>query len=269
VKSLFKKTAIAAVVSAGLVVATGCDHKLQISNGNVAKSGAITADSTFEDKAAYAIGASLGDYVAQMKNTQEQLVGVIPTDKIIAGFSDGVTSQGAMDRPQIEATLKELDKKIQEKIEQHSKAAAADNLKQGEAFLQANAKKDGVVVTASGLQYKVITEGTGAKPQKGDTISVTYKGTTIDGKVFDEQSKPVEFPLDNMIPGWVEGLQLMSEGSEYELYIPSKLGYGENAVGQVIKPNSTLVFNVKLVQVKKAEAKAEEPKAEEKAAAKK
>ena len=97
-------------------------------------------------------------------------------------------------------------------------------------------------------------------PKKGDTISVIYKGTLIDGTVFDEQKSPVVFPLDNMIPGWIEGLQLMAVGSEYELYIPSKLGYGENAVGNMIKPNSVLIFNVKLTDVKEAKKETEKKK---------
>ena len=113
----------------------------------------------------------------------------------------------------------------------------------------------GVALVTAGLLAMVNHVTEGPKAVKGDTISVTYKGSTIDGNVFDEQTKPVDFPLDNMIPGWIEGLQLMNVGSEYELYIPASLGYGENAVGQFIKPNSVLVFNVKLVDIKKAEEK--------------
>ena len=163
-------------------------------------------------------------------------------------------------RDEIEDILKDLDKRIQEKVEVETKKAAEDNLKAGEDFLKANATKEGVVTTASGLQYKVITKGEGAMPKKGDTISVIYKGTLIDGTVFDEQKSPVVFPLDNMIPGWIEGLQLMAVGSEYELYIPSKLGYGENAVGNMIKPNSVLIFNVKLTDVKEAKKETEKKK---------
>jgi FKBP-type peptidyl-prolyl cis-trans isomerase FkpA len=129
-------------------------------------------------------------------------------------------------------------------------------------------KKEGVITTESGLQYRVIKKGDGVKPKAGDIISVTYKGKTIDGNVFDEQDKPVEFPLDNMIPGWVEGLPLMNVGSEFEFYIPAKLAYGENGAGQFIKPNSVLIFEVKLVDVKKPEEKkSEEKKGEEKVVA--
>ena len=235
---------MASCVAALVCTLTACDHKVSISNNGVVANGsnatasALTKDSTFEQKAAYAIGASLGELV-------------------INGFSEGIKGQSSLKRNEIETILKDLDKKIQEKLEAEAKKAASDNLNAGKEFLKENAKKEGVVTTASGLQYKVITQGEGKAPKKGDTISVTYRGSTIDGAVFDEQKKPVEFPLDNMIPGWVEGIQLMKVGSEFELYIPSELGYGESAVGQLIKPNSVLIFNVKLVDVK--EQKAQEP----------
>ena len=195
-----------------------------------------------------------------MKKNQESFIGQLNSEMIVAGFQDGVNGASMLGRDEIESVLKDLDKRIQEKVEVETKKAAEDNLKAGEDFLKANASKEGVVTTASGLQYKVITKGEGAMPKKGDTISVIYKGTLIDGTVFDEQKSPVVFPLDNMIPGWIEGLQLMAVGSEYELYIPSKLGYGENAVGNIIKPNSVLIFNVKLTDVKEAKKEAEQKK---------
>lgn len=260
---LLKKSVMASCVAALVCTLTACDHKVSISNNGVVANGsnatasALTKDSTFEQKAAYAIGASLGEYVANLKQGQEQFIGELPTELVIKGFSEGIKGQSSLKRNEIETILKDLDKKIQEKLEAEAKKAASDNLNAGKEFLKENAKKEGVVTTASGLQYKVITQGEGKAPKKGDTISVTYRGSTIDGAVFDEQKKPVEFPLDNMIPGWVEGIQLMKVGSEFELYIPSELGYGESAVGQLIKPNSVLIFNVKLVDVK--EQKAQEP----------
>lgn len=260
---LLKKSVMASCVAALVCTLTACDHKVSISNNGVVANGsnatasALTKDSTFEQKAAYAIGASLGEYVANLKQGQEQFIGELPTELVINGFSEGIKGQSSLKRNEIERILKDLDKKIQEKLEAEAKKAASDNLNAGKEFLKENAKKEGVVTTASGLQYKVITQGEGKAPKKGDTISVTYRGSTIDGAVFDEQKKPVEFPLDNMIPGWVEGIQLMKVGSEFELYIPSELGYGESAVGQLIKPNSVLIFNVKLVDVK--EQKAQEP----------
>ena len=254
---------MASCVAALVCTLTACDHKVSISNNGVVANGsnatasALTKDSTFEQKAAYAIGASLGEYVANLKQGQEQFIGELPTELVINGFSEGIKGQSSLKRNEIETILKDLDKKIQEKLEAEANKTTSDNLNADKEFIKENAKKEGVVTTASGLQYKVITQGEGKAPKKGDTISVTYRGSTIDGAVFDEQKKPVEFPLDNMIPGWVEGIQLMKVGSEFELYIPSELGYGESAVGQLIKPNSVLIFNVKLVDVK--EQKAQEP----------
>lgn len=270
--TLLKKTAIATVLAASVFSLNACDHEVSVSengavvNANATDSAALNDKSSFEDKAAYAIGASLGEYVAQMKQSQEQLIGPISAEKVIEGFNDGVNGASALDRAQIEKVLKDLDAKIQEKIAQEQKISAEDNLKAGEAFLAANSKKDGVVTTTSGLQYKVVKQGEGETAKKGDKITVTYKGTTIDGVTFDESKKPIEFPLENMIEGWIEGLQLMNEGSEYILYIPSKLAYGENGASQIVKPNSVLIFDVKLLKIEKPAPKAE---TESKEAAKK
>ncbi|MGN0894664.1 MAG: FKBP-type peptidyl-prolyl cis-trans isomerase [Succinivibrio sp.] len=261
--TLLKKTAMASALAVSVLSLSACEHKISVLPSDVIISAkAIDEKSSFEDKAAYAIGASLGTYVASMKAAQERLVGKLPSDKIISGFNDGLGGAPLLEREEIEAVLKQLDQKLQEKIDAEQKQASQHNLELGQQFLAENAKKDGVVTTQSGLQYKVITKGEGATPKKGDTISVTYKGTTIDGFVFDEQKNPVEFKLDNMIQGWIEGLQLMNEGSEYELYIPSSLAYGEQGAGEMIKPNSVLVFNVKLIAVKSAAS--EEPKKESK-----
>jgi FKBP-type peptidyl-prolyl cis-trans isomerase FkpA len=126
-------------------------------------------------------------------------------------------------------------------------------LAKGEKFLEDNAKKDGVVVTASGLQYKVITEGAGKSPSATDTVLVHYEGTLIDGKVFDSSYKrgePIEFPLNRVIAGWTEGVQLMKEGAKYRLYLPSKLAYGPRGAGRDIGPNEALIFDVELLKVR-------------------
>ncbi len=135
----------------------------------------------------------------------------------------------------------ELQKKTNEK-----------NLKEGQDFLEANGKKQGVTTLPDGLQYKIIREGTGAKPQKGNDVEVVYHGTLIDGTVFDsakERGEPVTFPVDGVIPGFSEALMLMSEGSLWEVYIPAELAYGERATGG-IKPNSVLIFEIDLLKVK-------------------
>jgi FKBP-type peptidyl-prolyl cis-trans isomerase len=129
-----------------------------------------------------------------------------------------------------------------------------DNKTIGREFLEENAKNDSVTQTQSGLQYMVLKEGTGAKPGPTDEVTVHYTGRLLDGTVFDssvERGEPATFPLDKVIPGWTEGLQLMSEGSKYRLFIPSELAYGSKGSGDKILPNSTLIFDVELIKVAK------------------
>jgi FKBP-type peptidyl-prolyl cis-trans isomerase len=125
-------------------------------------------------------------------------------------------------------------------------------LAKGEKFLEENAKKEGVTTTASGLQYKVLTPGTGKSPKATDTVLVHYRGTLIDGTEFDSSYKrkePISFPLNRVIAGWTEGVQLMQEGAKFEFYIPSKLGYGSRGAGRDIGPNQALIFEVELLKV--------------------
>ena len=129
-----------------------------------------------------------------------------------------------------------------------------DNKTIGREFMEENAKNDSVVQTQSGLQYMVLKEGTGAKPGPTDEVTVHYTGKLLDGTVFDssvERGEPATFPLDKVIAGWTEGLQLMSEGSKYRLFIPSELAYGSKGAGDQILPNSTLIFDVELIKVEK------------------
>jgi len=128
------------------------------------------------------------------------------------------------------------------------------NLEKGKSFLVENKKRSGVVETASGLQYEVIKMGTGAKPAATDKVKTHYHGTLINGKVFDssvERGQPIEFPLNGVIAGWTEGLQLMPEGSKFRFYIPSNLAYGERGAGASIGPNETLIFDVELINIVK------------------
>ncbi|MCR5536035.1 MAG: FKBP-type peptidyl-prolyl cis-trans isomerase [Succinivibrio sp.] len=260
-----------ALAVAGL---SGCKDKkenAEVKAAPVAAEQTLTIDdkSSFEDRSAYAVGASLGTYLHNMQQVQKEFTGELKTEYIIKGFTDAISQKSQLDNKAIETTLRDLDKKVQEGMQAKMQKEAAEALEAGNKFLEENKVKEGVKVTESGLQYKVIKEGDGVSPKQGDTISVIYKGSTIDGQVFDEQKEAVDFPLQNMIPGWVEGLQLMKAGSQYEFYIPAKLAYGENGAGDVIKPNSVLIFDVTLVSVKPAETKAEakdEAKAETKSA---
>jgi FKBP-type peptidyl-prolyl cis-trans isomerase FklB len=132
------------------------------------------------------------------------------------------------------------------------KASAAK--KQGEAFLAENKSKPGVVTTASGLQYIVLRQGTGPKPQAADKVKCDYEGKLLDGTIFDssvKQGKPIEFAVNGVIPGWTEALQLMNTGSKYRLFIPSSLAYGDQQMGPDIKPGSTLIFDVDLIEIVK------------------
>lgn len=130
---------------------------------------------------------------------------------------------------------------------------AQSALEKGEAYLAENGKRPGVTTTASGLQYEVLTEGAGKSPKATDTVEVHYRGTLIDGKEFDSSYKrgeTIEFPLNGVIPGWTEGVQLMKEGAKYRFFIPSKLAYGPRGAGGVIGPDETLIFDVELIKVR-------------------
>lgn len=152
----------------------------------------------------------------------------------------------------MKAAMKAFQDKQVAKHEESQKVVAEANQKQGEDFLAENKTKEGVVETASGLQYKVITEGTGKQPTPEDLVTVHYRGTLIDGTEFDSsyaRGEPVTFPLSGVIPGWIEGLQLMKEGGKAELYIPSALAYGPGGTQGAIGPNATLIFEVELIKV--------------------
>lgn len=215
----------------------------------------ITKDTAFDQQAAYAVGASVGAYIVNLKNSQKEFIGELDNQYILQGFNDALQSKAQMENKAIEQTLVALDQKVQEQMQVKAKALAQKNLDDGNKFLAENAKKEGVKTTESGLQYKVITQGKGAKPKKGDIVQVKYKGSTIDGKVFDEQKEPVELALENLLPGWIEGVMMMPKGSKYELYIPANLAYGANGAGQVIAPNSALIFEIELVDFKAPNAK--------------
>lgn len=149
-----------------------------------------------------------------------------------------------------------FQKRQQQAAEQAKKQAAA-NRERGEKFLADNAQKEGVETTESGLQYEVIEEGSGQSPEASDRVTVHYTGTLIDGTVFDssrERGEPASFALNQVIPGWTEGLQLMKEGGHYKFYIPSELAYGERGAGDVIEPGSTLIFDVELLEVADSES---------------
>jgi FKBP-type peptidyl-prolyl cis-trans isomerase len=151
-----------------------------------------------------------------------------------------------------------FNKEIAPKLEERAKAALEKHRKDSQAFLAANKTRTGVKTTESGLQYKVLKPGTGKSPKATDTVRVVYRGTFVDGTVFDAVEKPIELRVDMVIKGWTEALQLMREGSEYELYVPASLAYGEQGYPPTIPPHSTLVFRVELQEVVPRAAEARE-----------
>jgi FKBP-type peptidyl-prolyl cis-trans isomerase len=211
--------------------------------------GELTTDA---QKFGYAIGTDLGKSLKQV-NTEVDL------DALKAGLDEAMAGKPPrMDdkaRQEIKTTVA---KKIQGKQKEERDAKSTKNKEDGEKFLAENAKKSGVKATASGLQYEVLTEGKGDRPAKEDKVTVNYRGTLLDGTEFDSsyaRNQPITFPLANVIPGWTEGVQLMTPGSKYKFYIPSQLAYGERGAGAKIGPNETLIFEVELISVEKAGAK--------------
>ena len=192
------------------------------------------------DKISYALGLGIGH---QLKNMGIENFSVEDFAQSIKDvMEDKVT---AMTSQEAQALLNTY---FQEKQKAESQKAISD----GKAFLEENAKKEGVVTTKSGLQYEILTEGTGKQPKATDTVRCHYEGSLINGSVFDSSYKrgePAEFGLSQVIPGWTEGVQLMKEGAKYRFYIPYLLGYGENGAGSSIPPYSTLIFDVELIKV--------------------
>lgn len=201
-----------------------------------------------KDKLSYSIGIDLG------KNFQKQGISVNP-EALAKGMQDGMTGgKQLLTDQQMKEVLTKFQKDLMEKRTADFNKKAEDNKKEGQTFLDKNKKKDGVVTLPSGLQYKILKEGKGKKPNKEDTVTVEYTGRLISGEVFDsteKSGKPATFKLSQVIPGWTEALQLMPEGSTWEIYVPSDLAYGPRSVGGPIGPNETLIFKIRLVDIKK------------------
>lgn len=207
---------------------------------------------TEEKRVSYGMGVGLGERIKQDSIA-------IDSDAFAAGMKDVITgAELKMTKEEIMQEMQAFQQKqvAAQQAELDNKATA--NLEAGAAFLTENATKEGVVILESGLQYKVITEGTGAKPLATDTVEVHYSGTLLDGTEFDSSYKrgaTVSFPVNGVIPGWTEALQLMPAGSKWQLFIPSDLAYGPGGTGGgPIGPNATLLFDVELVAIKDAPA---------------
>ena len=232
-------------LASALLLMTSCSTN----NGNketAAKAVSVTEQSPANEKVGYSLGY-------MMAEGNKEAVGDLNLDTFEKGFRDGYEGKdSSLTKEQMEAVLTAYQKEQEEKFAKDMESKAGDNKAKGAAFLAENGKKAGVKTTASGLQYKVVTAGTGKSPKATDVVEVNYEGKLIDGTVFDssyERGEPIEFPLNQVIAGWTEGLQLMKEGGKYEFYIPSDIAYGE-AGNAGIEPNSTLIFTVELLKVK-------------------
>ena len=202
---------------------------------------------TEKDKISYGIGMDIGE------NMKRQSIDIDP-DMLAKGIKDVFAgSKLLLTEEEFRTTMENFRKDMMAKQKMQMQELSDKNKKEGEAFLAENKKKEGVKTLPSGLQYKVIKEGDGNLPKAEDTVTVHYKGTLIDGTEFDSsysRGEPATFPVNGVIPGWTEALQLMKTGSKWQLFIPSNLAYGERGAGGKIGPNSTLVFDVELISIK-------------------
>ena len=258
-KKLLQVSLLASAVLMGL---SGCnDDKKATTAPAVEKNAAASQEATaseftsFEAKSAYAIGLSMGRYIGSTLEKQQELGVNLDNDTILKGVQDGFTDQGKMTDEEIQIALTAYDEHINELIETQAKEQATKSLEEGKKFLAENAKRDGVKVTESGLQYEVLTEGKGPMPKAEDMVTVHYVGTLTDGTEFDSSIKrgePTSFPLNQVIPGWTEGVQLMPVGSKYKFVIPSDLAYGETGAN-TIPGNAVLIFEVELLGIESEE----------------
>lgn len=243
---LFKPT----LVALALVSVIGCQEKAE-------KEAAPVLD-TETQKQAYGLGASIGAFTQRNLAEQEKLGLTLDQSLILRGFKDSLSDSAVIEKEEIQALMMNLEQTMKAKQKEAAEKAAEAAIAEGKKYLEENAKKEGVKVTDSGIQYAVITEGEGEKPAATDRVKVHYKGTFLNGEEFDSsysRNQPAVFGLNQVIAGWTEGVQLMSVGSKYKFTIPSDLAYGPNGNPPRIPGNSVLEFEIELLEiVKPAEA---------------
>jgi FKBP-type peptidyl-prolyl cis-trans isomerase FklB len=211
---------------------------------------AIAADApalkSEKEKLSYSIGMDIGG------NLRRQTIEVDP-DVLAKGFKDAYTGgKTLLTDEEARQAIQDFQKTLMEKRAETTRKLGEKNKAEGEKFLAENGKKEGVKTLPSGLQYKELAPGTGKTPTSTDTVTTHYRGTLVDGTEFDSSHKrgePVTFPVSGVIPGWAEALQLMKEGAKWQLFIPPNLAYGDRGAGEVIGPNSTLIFEVELISI--------------------
>lgn len=229
----FRSTLIAAALSAALAPPAAS---------------AVEQLTTEKEKNSYMVGMSIGGNLQPIKDEIELAI-------VIQALRDTLTGGKALlSQEEFQQVARSFQQSLEGKAQAQMKAAADKNQAAGDAFLATNKSKPGVKATASGLQYQVITEGKGAKPVDTDTVKVHYVGSLLDGTKFDssvDRGEPAQFPLNGVIPGWTEGLQLMPVGSKFKFWIPGNLAYGASGRPPVIEPNALLTFEVELLEIVK------------------
>ncbi len=241
------------LVAMALVAVVGCNEQKPVEEK------ALVLDTDVQ-KQAYSLGASIGMYMERNLQEQEKMGVKLEQDIILKGFTDSLAGKSQIEKEEVQAILMGLDQQMKAKQQELATKNAEEAKAKGIAFLEENAKKEGVQVTESGIQYVVMTEAEGDKPVATDTVKVHYKGTFLNGETFDssyDRGEPAVFPLNRVIKGWTEGLQLMSVGSKYKFTIPSDLAYGPNGNPPRIPGNSVLEFEVELLEIQKPAAPAE------------
>lgn len=237
-----KSTVLLLAVALALVSTTRAQDK----PADTTPAPAAAPDPALKDKVSYFIGTQIGrDF--QSNGIELNLEVFI---QAIKDATEGKESKYA--EKDLEAAMQQFQTEMIAKQQAAAAAAAGNNSAEGEKFLASNGKREGVTTTTSGLQYEVVTKADGPKPKASDVVTVHYRGTLLDGKEFDSsysRNEPASFPLNQVISGWTEGVQLMNVGSKFKFFIPSKLAYGENGSPPRIGPNSTLVFEVELLSI--------------------
>ena len=236
------KLFIKAMLCAALMVfVIGCQNTNEELAGSESK-----VPVTEKEKTSYAIGVNMAQPLTNFRDE-------IDVPMLQKGILDHIEGKELLvSNEEAQPLLQALTQKLMAKEQEETARTAQKNLEEGQAYLKENKAREGVVTTESGLQYEVLKKGDGKSPGKTDRIMVHYKGTTLDGNVFDssyDRGEPATFQVDQVIAGWTEGVQLMKEGGKYMLFIPADLAYGEGGAGQEIGPNETLIFEVELLEL--------------------
>ncbi len=236
-------------ILAATLLLCACDKQTAAKDAEAPAAAAPAAQEAFQtdpQRMGYALGTNVG-------RTFKQQNFPVDIDSVIAGMRDAFTGGTLkMDDAKIAETLQKLQTTLQANAQAAQETATKKNADDGTAFFAKNGTAEGVVTTKTGLQYKVVTAGDGKKPTAEDTVKVHYRGTLLDGTEFDSsyaRGEPVTFPVNAVIPGWTEALQLMPVGSKWQVFIPSDLGYGAGGAGDKIGPNAALIFDVELLSI--------------------